>query len=254
MTTSHLVAGIGLIAIGLMHSALGEIGILRPLFRASWAVDDPRWAVERILRFAWHLTTIAWFGLAAIVLGASAATIVAIVAALSAVIIFVTLRGHLAWPMFALVALAAWWIDGPIPDPVLRWGTIATVTALTVAAAVHVYWAAGGRWGIEVAVPTTADGDTAFTPPPLLTLGVAGLLAGFAALVAAAATGWGPSAIRWLVVAGIAVLTVRAIGDGRTAGFTKTLRTTKFAQADDRIFTPLIVFLVFGAGGALLAA
>lgn len=253
MTTAHLVAGIGLILIGVAHSVLGELGILRPLFRAEWSVDDPRWAIERILRFAWHLTTLAWFGLAAATLGASITTTVAVVAGLSGLTIFVLLRGHLAWPMFAVVALAAWWAAGPIPGSVLGLGVAITVAALVAASLLHVYWALGGSWGVDVAVPSSANGTATFTPPPLLTAAVAALLAAFAGLVALAATGSGPTLIRWLVVIGIAVLVVRAIGDGRTAGFTKTLRTTPFAQADDRIFTPLIVFLAIGSGAALLA-
>ena len=46
--------------------------------------------------------------------------------------------------------------------------------------------------------------------------------------------------------------TVRAVGDGRQAGFFKRDRSTPFAQADDQWFTPLVTLLAFGAGGALL--
>ena len=56
-------AGFGLIA--LVHSVLGELALVRPLFASDWELPIPRWAAERILRFAWHLTSIAWLGIAA---------------------------------------------------------------------------------------------------------------------------------------------------------------------------------------------
>jgi len=45
---------------------------------------------------------------------------------------------------------------------------------------------------------------------------------------------------------------LRAIGDTRVAGSTKTVRNTDFARADDRYFTPIVVFLALGASGALV--
>ena len=55
------------IFIGLVHSYLGERYILTRLFKR----DLPKllgsdWFTKRVLRFAWHLTTVAWWGLAGI--------------------------------------------------------------------------------------------------------------------------------------------------------------------------------------------
>lgn len=55
------------IFIGLVHSYLGERYILTRLFKG----DLPKllgsdWFTKRTLRFAWHLTTVAWWGFAAI--------------------------------------------------------------------------------------------------------------------------------------------------------------------------------------------
>lgn len=63
LVTSALLA----IFIGLVHSYLGERYILIRLFKR----DLPQllgsdWFTKRILRFAWHLTTVAWWGFAAI--------------------------------------------------------------------------------------------------------------------------------------------------------------------------------------------
>ncbi|MGB4075437.1 hypothetical protein [Pseudomonas sp.] len=54
--------------IGVAHSFLGEKYILIRLFRRE---DLPKllgsdWFTKRVLRFAWHLTTIAWWGFASI--------------------------------------------------------------------------------------------------------------------------------------------------------------------------------------------
>lgn len=56
-------------AIGLVHSFLGERYILMRLFRQPLPKlfgDDQ--FTKRTLRFVWHLTTVAWFGLAAVLL------------------------------------------------------------------------------------------------------------------------------------------------------------------------------------------
>ncbi len=64
------------ILIGVLHSYLGERAILIRLLRRN---NLPRlfggdWFTKRVLRFAWHLTTIAWWGFAAILYIFSAPT------------------------------------------------------------------------------------------------------------------------------------------------------------------------------------
>jgi hypothetical protein len=54
--------------IGVVHSFLGEKYILVRLFRRE---DLPKllgsdWFTKRVLRFAWHITTIAWWGFASV--------------------------------------------------------------------------------------------------------------------------------------------------------------------------------------------
>ena len=57
-----------LILIGAVHSLLGERYLLIRLFRRD---NLPKllgsdWFTKRVLRFAWHLTTVAWWGFAAV--------------------------------------------------------------------------------------------------------------------------------------------------------------------------------------------
>ena len=241
----------GLLAVA--HSAMGESDILKPLFAAEWTTPEvPRWAMQRILRFAWHLTSIAWLGLAAIALDAPVEVTIAVVSLTSATLVLVRLPGHLAWPIFLLGGLAAWHWAEPLPQLLLAFAAAVTVAALAVVAAVHVYWAAGGRRGFAAALPTGDDGLASFTPSPALTLAVAGAVASAAAIVAAVALDIGAGLLRWAAVVAAAVFTLRAIGDTKVAGFTKTLRETDFAERDDKFFTPLCVFLALGVTAALM--
>lgn len=56
------------ILIGFFHSFLGEKYILIRLFRIDNIPEllGSDWFTKRVLRFAWHLTTVAWWGFAAI--------------------------------------------------------------------------------------------------------------------------------------------------------------------------------------------
>ena len=108
--------------LGLVHSTMGERFILIPLFRRA---ELPKLLgstafTERTLRFAWHLTTIAWWGLAVIFyfmawdrLSASAASgVLAGIFLASAAVTMVLSRGrHLAWlVMLAIGAIALYGI------------------------------------------------------------------------------------------------------------------------------------------------
>jgi len=249
MSTPEIIVTACLAVLGLAHSALGESELLKPLFAAEWKIDTPRWAAERIFRFAWHLTSIAWFALAGIAAGLDHLQLIGMMSMVSAAIIFVMLRGHLAWPLFLLAGLAAFHAEGWMGTGFLQAGAGITVLALAGLAALHGYWALGGPWMLDRAVPQVESG---FSPGPLLTVAVAGALGAFAALVAMAGFGDPPRVIRWLVMTGVAVLTLRAIGDNKVAGFTKQDHESPFGQADDQWFTPLVVFLALGATGALI--
>ncbi len=111
-----LMAAILAFVLGLAHSVLGERYILRRLFRrgdlpALFGSDD---FTKRTLRFAWHLTTVVWWGAAAamLVLGTGSARggllILSVTAFLSAVVALVGSRGrHPAWIVFILIGIGA---------------------------------------------------------------------------------------------------------------------------------------------------
>jgi hypothetical protein len=111
-------------AIGLAHSYLGERYLLIRLFRRG---NLPKLLgseeyTRRTIRFAWHITTLAWWGFAAQMAwaagagaeGATAGTpylrILAATFALSGLVSLVAARGrHYSWIVFLAIAACAWW-------------------------------------------------------------------------------------------------------------------------------------------------
>jgi len=104
------------VAVGAAHSWLGERYILLPLFRRP---DLPKLFggtefTIRVLRFAWHLTSVAWCGFAVILVQlahrppttvALGATIGGIFLVHAAVVLFGSRGRHLAWPVFLAIGL-----------------------------------------------------------------------------------------------------------------------------------------------------
>ena len=248
-----------LVALAFLHSALGERVVLGPLLAQEWVVGHPRNVIDRILRFAWHLTSLAWLGLAAVVVGAEPAVAVGVVRLASAAVVFFALRSHLAWPLFLLAGVAALDHGDVLPSWYRPAAGIVAIAGLAVAAALHLYWVLGGQWMADRAIPThpgpasSTAATAVFLPGPVATAAVAGALLVMAAAIGAATVGTGGALVRVVGWVGVALFALRVVGDGRFIGFTKSIRSTPFARADDRIFTPLIVLLALAATGGLLS-
>ncbi len=116
-----IIAALGAVGIGLAHSILGEPGIVRPVVsRMNWdGVPPDADFLNRTVRFAWHITTLAWIGLAAILLAplvglggepAFAAFTVAVTFLVTGIVTLIATRGrHLAWVVFLGIAASAAW-------------------------------------------------------------------------------------------------------------------------------------------------
>jgi len=252
MLTYVAVGILSLIAV--LHSALGEAALLRPLFSKPWDVGIPRFAAERIFRFAWHLTSIAWVGLAMAVGGVPLVHAVASVCVLSGVVVFAALRGHLAWPLFLAAAACLWISVGAVSTTILQGVSLCGAVLAVVLAGLHAYWGAGGRWGMDAAVPQRADGTPAFKPGPLVCLAVSAACAVLAALLIWPSVAFAPLMVRVPLWIALAVFVLRAVGDGKQVGFSKADHSTDFAQADDALYSPLVVGLAFACGAALVLA
>lgn len=253
MTIASLIAATLFAGLAAAHSLAGDSGFIRPIVNAEWQIADvPRWAADRLLRTAWHLTSVAWLAMAAIAVGAAPVTAISIAALASALMMLVGLAGHPAWPGFLVAGLAGLHSEDLLTETVLTTAAIATIGVLLAMAGLHLYWVAGGTGALDAAVPTTPDGEPTFAPGKAITAAVAVLLIGFAGLIGLVIAADEPAPFRWLVLAGAGVLTIRAIGDRTYAGFTKTERSTPFGRRDDQYYTPLCIFLALGAVGAVL--
>jgi hypothetical protein len=121
LNMSLVAAAVLTVAVGAVHSGLGEKRLIGPLL-----APEKRHGIlaasafsRGVLRFAWHITTLAWWGLAAILIALArvpvdgvATQILLIIAVMFGITGLITLtasRGrHLAWPVFiAIAALTA---------------------------------------------------------------------------------------------------------------------------------------------------
>ncbi|MFT3664996.1 hypothetical protein [Piscinibacter sp.] len=108
------------VALGIAHSVLGERYILVRLFRRD---NLPKLFgntefTTRTLRFAWHITTVAWFGFGALLLHAGRVDlttsgtlrIIGVTFILSGLLpLFITRGKHLSWlVLFTIGGIALW--------------------------------------------------------------------------------------------------------------------------------------------------
>lgn len=109
-----LIAAILTIAIGLSHSYLGERYILTRLFRRSVPkILGSEAFTKTTLRFAWHITTIAWMGFAVVLLmihfrevsRTNLLIIIGVTFAASAITSLLASRGrHYSWIVFGAIS------------------------------------------------------------------------------------------------------------------------------------------------------
>lgn len=104
------------VVIGIVHSWLGEVRIVTPLVAGAKRapVMEKSEFARQVVRFAWHITSVAWWGFAAILAafatgplaGHDHIVLIAIAATfiVSGLVTLVASRGrHLAWPIFLAV-------------------------------------------------------------------------------------------------------------------------------------------------------
>jgi len=134
-------------------------------------------------------------------------------------------------------------------------GAVALV--LGVLAALHFYWAVGGRRARLAAVPER-DGRPVLNPGPLACAAVGGSLVFAALLVCWTARIWTPALVPLgLARVGTGLLAaaflLRAIGDRKYVGFFKRVRGTGFARWDSRLYAPLCLALGLGAAAVAIS-
>jgi hypothetical protein len=113
---------------------------------------------------------------------------------------------------------------------------------------IHFYWAFGGQWGLNAALPQLpSSGKAVFNPGRVACIVVALGLWAFAALFLVIdleiSSDLPTSTFKWGAISVGIVFVLRAIGDFKYVGFTKTVKATYFAQMDTRWFSPLCLYL-----------
>lgn len=111
-----LVAAVLLAVIGFMHSYLGERFVLSRLLALPNlpTLRGSRDYMASLLRWAWHLTSVAWWSTSALLILAwaghlsYAGLVLTVTFALHGLIILKVGPQHPAWPLFLLTAAAIW--------------------------------------------------------------------------------------------------------------------------------------------------
>lgn len=111
-----LIASVFIVLIGIAHSVLGERFIIKRLLKRDnlpkiYGSDD---FTKGTIRFAWHITTLAWFGLAVICLLLADSDLensvliqlsISITFALSGLVsLYFSKAKHFSWPVFLLIS------------------------------------------------------------------------------------------------------------------------------------------------------
>ena len=120
MNSFYLTAAIIAFFMGGAHSLMGERYFLKRLFKRELPYDvGSEVFINRTTRIAWHLTTVAWCGLALLLvvlssndtapLAASIGNLIALTFLISAALSAAGSKGrHLSWIVFLLIALTTW--------------------------------------------------------------------------------------------------------------------------------------------------
>ena len=121
MTLMLYLAAVLFVLLGMAHSVLGEKYILVRLFRRKELpkLFGSTQFTARTLRFAWHITTVAWFAFAALLVllgqgqltSASALQVIGCAAIVSGLLPLIITRGkHLSWlVLFVIGGISLYW-------------------------------------------------------------------------------------------------------------------------------------------------
>ena len=137
-----------------------------------------------------------------------------------------------------------------VRNMMIRYSGILLAGIFAILSGLHFYWAAGGKFGSAVAIPSV-DGVRALNPSPAATIVVAVLLI-IAMLVILGQLGLLGSLMpkwifRWATFGIAVVFFLRAIGDFKLVGFFKQINDTAFSFWDTWLFSPLCLFIALVA-------
>lgn len=108
---------------------------------------------------------------------------------------------------------------------------------------IHFNWVIGGKFGFSEALPTKENGERVLNPKKLDSAIVGIGLTGFgmfyllkSGLIVFNAPEWLMKYGSWIIPS---IYLLRAIGEFKYVGFSKTVKKTEFAKWDTKLFSPL---------------
>ena len=113
----------------------------------------------------------------------------------------------------------------------------------------HIYWALGGKRGMNAVIPTITENQDIIKPGPFITLAIAAGMGLFAFVIIGNLDIFREyidiSFFKYATLVIGILFTLRAIGDFRYVGFFKKATGTTFAKNDTRYYSPLSVVIAF---------
>ena len=111
----------------------------------------------------------------------------------------------------------------------------------------HFYWVAGGKWGLDAAIPTVSSGEKRLNPPILATIIVALALLAMSILYLLHSGYLSLTIPEWIITGSSwfipSIFLLRSIGEFKYVGLFKKVKDTTFAKADTKFFVPLCLFV-----------
>lgn len=133
----------------------------------------------------------------------------------------------------------------------------ANAAIFLVLAMLHIYWAIGGTWALNLVIPVNSNGRKVIKPQSIGTFVIAIVLLLFV-VVDLSYCRWifdvsGNPYIRYGIFFVAILFLLRAIGDFRYVGFSKKYKKTEFAKWDYLLFSPLCLVISISHGLAYWA-
>ena len=114
---------------------------------------------------------------------------------------------------------------------------------LILSALIHFYWALGGKFGLDYALPTDAKGNRLLNPSTFMTYVVGFILLGFAYVAYRLYVGDESTVIVYAGYGLSLLFFLRTVGDFNHVGLFKKVKNTEFDKYDTWVYVPLCLFI-----------
>ena len=117
------------------------------------------------------------------------------------------------------------------------------ILILIVLSFIHFYWALGGKYALDKALPTDSQGNRLLNPSAFITFMVGLILLSFAYVAYQLYIG---EVSVWIIKIGLGLAILfflRAVGDFNMVGLFKKIKNTEFSKYDTWVYIPLCLLI-----------